>query len=207
MRNLCVLCVIIMVTTACQNREYKSIENLKSSADGEKTASVMYAKFADVAISDSMFRVAAMFRAMSASEEIHARNHLNVLREMDIIYEPVLSQFTIGSTLENIKTAKKMEMYEMLDKRYPDFIKIAAEENLESALKSFKEASMIETKHNLFCYKAISEIEFYNGSDLTVNGQWMVCKTCGNTFIKNEVDKVCEICQSSSETFIDFSIE
>lgn len=203
MRNLIVFLSVLIILSACVSNAYKSIENLRKAINDESTASEMYAQFAKRAEADSMFRVAIMFRAISASENIHANNHIAALRIFDEDFEPVIDTIVVRSTLENLKSAKKNEM-NIIDNIYPSFIKTAIDDEFEEAIHSFKSASIIENKHNLFYYKAISEIEFRNGKDTTLNSQWMVCPTCGNIYAKDNVEPLCSICKTPNENFLLF---
>lgn len=71
-----------------------------------------------------MLNVAAMFRATSAAEAIHAANHLKVLKELGVEFRPVVDEIKVGTVLENIEDAKRGEDYEQTV-MYPDFIQAA----------------------------------------------------------------------------------
>ena len=193
------IAIAIFALASCTNNKHeKTIENLKAAATGETNASATYAKYAERAEADSMFNVAAMFRATSASETIHAANHLKALKEVGAEFTPQLKEIKVGTTLENLTEAKSGEDYEF-NKMYPEFIKLAELEKADKAKVSFNSAMLIEFKHAEFYNQAITAIN-QDGNDANVNKVWQVCPVCGDTYKEGEV-QTCKICGTSVEKF------
>ena len=186
---------------SCTSKPEKTIENLKAASTGEANASAKYAKFAQKAEADSMFNVSAMFKAISEAEAIHKENHLKVLKELGVDFNPQLKEASIGTTLENLKSSMEGEKYEYT-KMYPEFIKIAEQEKSKKALTSFDFAMKVEQKHSNLYNEAITLIN-NEGNDLNLNKEWAVCPICGGTYKKGEV-KHCNVCGTAAEKFKTF---
>ena len=115
----------------------KTIECLKAAYNGESTASVKYAAFAEKAKAEGYDTIAKMFEATSKAEAIHADNHKKVLEKLgEKVETPTLGEFEVKSTMLNLMDANSGETYE-IDSMYPSFIKIAEVEKCEDAKKSF----------------------------------------------------------------------
>ena len=105
-------------------------ENLESAFAGESQANRKYTFFAEKAEEEGNKRIARLFRAAADAETVHARNHLNVLKE-------------IKSTGENLTAAIGGENHEFTE-MYPAFIKQADNEGNNEAIRSFKLANQVE---------------------------------------------------------------
>lgn len=190
-----------LALVSCSSKPEKTIENLKSAATGEANASEKYAKFAQKAEADSMFNIAAMFRATSEAEAVHRENHLKALKELGVDFSPKIEDVNVATTLENLQSAMKGEDYEVIN-MYPEFIKIAEQEKAKKALTSFDFAIKVEAKHSQYYNEAISLISS-EGKDLNVNKAWEVCPICGDTYKKGSVMK-CNICGTDVAKFKTF---
>lgn len=194
----------VALLASCASTPVKTIENLKAAATGESNASASYALFAEKAAADSMFSVAAMFRATSAAEAVHAKNHLAVLKELGVEFTPEIDAIIVGTTLENLAKAKEGEDYE-LTVMYPGFIEVAVTEKAEKAKNSFNWAMIAEGKHSAFYDAAINAITV-DGTDVNVVSEWVVCPVCGDTYRKSDLTSACELCGTSMEQFMIFTI-
>lgn len=205
MKKVLLMLAAAAVVVSCGSKPEKTIENLKAAATGESNASAHYAKFAEKAAADSMFNVAAMFRATSAAEAIHAKNHLAVLTELGVVdFQPVIEEVVIGTTLENLAKAKEGEDYE-LNVMYPGFIEVATAEKADKAVNSFTWAMIAEGKHSSF-YDAAAQVITVNGEDLLAIGEWLICPVCGDTYRKSDVGAACDLCGTAAEKFTLFTI-
>ncbi|MBP1646136.1 MAG: Rubrerythrin [Bacteroidetes bacterium] len=196
-----ILATVALALVSCSSKPVKTIENLKSAATGEANASEKYAKFAQKAEADSMFNIAAMFRATSEAEAVHKANHLKVLKELGVDFSPIIEAINVATTLENLQSAMKGEDYEVSN-MYPEFIKIAEQEKAKKALNSFDFAIKVEAEHFKYYNEAINLITS-EGNDLNVNKAWEVCPVCGDTFKKGAVKK-CNICGTDAAKFKTF---
>lgn len=196
--------MLALCLSSCHKSPVKTIENLKAAATGESNASAKYARYAEAAEADSMLNVAAMFRATSAAEAIHAANHLKVLKELGVEFRPVVDEIKVGTVLENIEDAKRGEDYEQTV-MYPDFIQAAEKEGVEAAVVSFNNAKVAEAKHSIFYSDAISVITAQNSdAEVLGAGAWFVCPVCGDTYSKAILPSVCALCGVPAEKFLVF---
>jgi rubrerythrin len=206
MKTLCnflLSAVLIPFLFSCtQQKPVKTIEALKAAYNGESTASAKYAKFAEKAREEGYDTVAIMFEATSKAEAIHAENHKKVLEKLgETIEAPVIGEFSVLSTAENLQDAIKGESYEF-STMYPGFIQSAEQEKVPDAKKSFTWALDTEKKHNEFYQKALNAINA--GSEKTLSAQWLVCPVCGNTFEAATVPAQCDFCMTPKDKFIGF---
>jgi len=179
----------------------KSIENLKAAFKGESTASAKYAAYSEQARKDGFIPIAIMFEATSKAESVHALNHKAVIEKMGGKTDPVTPQFTVKTTRENLEDAIKGENYEMTT-MYPDFIKLAKDENANDAVKSFRWAMETEKKHSQMYTNALNAL---NKNDLkTLPKLYWVCPKCGNTFDQPKPDSKCPFCYTSRDKYIKF---
>lgn len=195
------LAIGAIALASCTSKPEKTIENLKAASTGEANASAKYAKFAQKAEADSMFSVAAMFKAISEAEAIHRENHLKVLKELGVEFIPQLEEVSIGTTLEDLTAALEGEEYEFT-KMYPEFIKVAEQEKAKKALTSMDFAMKVEQKHSKL-YNEVITLLNNEGNDLNLNKEWAVCPICGDTYKKGEVEK-CNVCGTAAEKFKTF---
>jgi len=98
-------------------------KNLVAAFAGESQANRKYLAFAKQADAEGYPQAAKLFRAAAEAETIHAHAHLKAMG-------------MIKSTAENLKAAVEGETYEF-EAMYPDFIKVAKEENNTAAVRTF----------------------------------------------------------------------
>jgi rubrerythrin len=194
--------LVSFLFSCSQTKPEKTIEGLKAAYTGESTASSKYAKFAQKAREEGYDTIAVMFEATSKAEAIHAENHKIVLEKLGVTLEaPVIGEFTVLTTAENLVDAIKGETYEFTT-MYSGFLQSAETEKVADAKKSFTWAMDTEKKHNEFYQKALNAINA--GSEKTLSVSWAVCPVCGNTFEAASVPAQCDFCMTPKEKFISF---
>lgn len=204
MKKILTLIAAVAVMFSCGSKPEKTIENLKAAVTGESNASAKYAKFAEKAAADSMFNVAAMFRATSKAEAIHAANHQAILKELGVVdFVPVIEDFVVATTLENLVAAKEGEDYEVAT-MYPEFIQVAQQESALTAETSFSWAIAAEDKHSLFYGEAIDVIS-NTGNDSTLVTALVVCPKCGDTYKVGATGDACALCATPATEFLAFA--
>ena len=161
-------------------------ENLKSAFAGESQASMKYTLFADVAEKAGKINIAKLFRATAYAEQIHAMNHLKVLKE-------------IKDSSENLLSAIKGENFE-IEEMYPAYIAVAEEQSEEKATQSFKWALEAEKVHSELYLNAKEAVD--DDKDIDINEVY-ICPVCGWTHIGEPIDK-CPICGLKFEKFKEF---
>lgn len=179
-----------------------TVGNLKDAYNGESTASLKYAAFAEKAKAEGYQNLAIMFRAISKSESIHAANHKEVLEELgEKVEAPAIAPFKVLSTAENLADAIKGETYEV-NVMYPDFILTAKTAKSNAAVLSFTNAFNTEKKHQVFYSAALKALNA--GKEKSLPASWVVCSVCGNTFDAASVPEECDFCMASKDKFIAF---
>ncbi len=111
----------------------KTEENLKKAFAGESQANRRYLAYARKADEEGYPEVAELFRAAAEGETAHALGHLERLKE-------------IGTTKENLKAAIEGESYER-ETMYPEFARVARQENKAEIAKWFEGVGRAEERH------------------------------------------------------------
>jgi len=184
--------------TVTSKSESKTIENLKAAIIGETTASAKYLAYSKKAKEEGLDNISKLFEATSKSEGIHANNHRAVLEQLGVKMDEVLPKYEVKSTKENLQDAIGGEAYEV-SSMYPDFIKIAKEENVTLAVISFNYAYQTEKNHHELYKNALDKLDNKKESSLASN--YFVCPTCGNTYAADAPNR-CGICMTSKDRFI-----
>jgi rubrerythrin len=161
-------------------------ENVQSAFAGESQAHTKYKAFGDAAEKEKLANVARLFRANSFAEQIHATNHLRTMSG-------------IGKTADNLQVAMEGENYEVT-KMYPDFIKVAEDQDEKMAVTFFNYAMAAEKVH-AGLYKRAKEA-VAKGGDLDYF-PIHVCGNCGFT-VEGEAPDKCPICGAPKEKFVKF---
>ena len=113
------------VVVFAQQAPNKTLANLQSAYNGESNAHAKYLEFAKQADSEGYGKVASLFRAAAAAEQIHLTCEAAVIREMDAMPQADIKTAPVKSTKQNLEdSANKGEAYER-DTMYPQFIKQA----------------------------------------------------------------------------------
>ena len=176
----------------------QTVDNLKAAITGETTASAKYLAYSKKAKEEGLDKIAKLFEATSKSEGIHANNHRAVLEQLGIKMDEVTPKYEVKSTKENLQDAIGGETYEVTS-MYPDFIKVAKEENVTLAGISFNYAYQTEKNHNELYKNALDKLNNKQESSLASN--YFVCSTCGNTYA-GEAPNRCGISMTSKDRFI-----
>lgn len=202
MKKICFYFVMVLALagmTSCTPKHDKTVANLKAAIDGEATASAKYAAFAEQAAKDSLFAVEALFKATSAAEAIHIKNHQEVLASLGVKdYSPNIQSFEVKTTAENLQAGIDGETYEFTT-MYPGFIKDAETEKVQAALVSFNFAQDAEKGHAKIYADVLTKL----ATPDAIAKEYFVCPKCGNTYF-GVAAAICDLCQTSSDKFVKF---
>jgi rubrerythrin len=176
----------------------KTIANMQSAFKGETTASAKYAAYSKKAEQEGLNEIALLFKAASASENVHANNHKAVLQEMGITTPVIKPEFTVKSTKENLVDAIEGETYEVTT-MYPEFITMANEAENQLALISLNYAYKTEKKHKLFYENALAALN--SNTVKSMPAVYYLCPTCGNTY-ETKAPARCGISMTDGDKFI-----
>lgn len=154
---------------------------LKEAFAGESQANRKYTAFAIKADKEGFVQAARLFRAAAKAEEVHAKNHLRVLKG-------------VKSTKENLQEAISGEDEEW-ESMYPMMIEAAKAEGNKAAEMSFNYANEVEKIHSQL-YNKILEGLSKDQETFPV----YVCPYCGNT-VEGEAPGVCPVCGADGKLF------
>ena len=160
----------------------KTRENIYKAFIGEAKAYFRLAAFAEKADEEEFPQIAHLFRAIAHAEHVHATSHLQLLQ--DIVVSD--SDTNLRESFNREKTVS--------DITYPEFIKVAEEENEKLAYITFSHARDAEEVHLKLYERAL----LHTVSEK--NTEYYVCRVCGYVAEKSLPDK-CPICGVKKEKF------
>lgn len=209
---LCATSIILIVS--CQNKkattetittkqhmeaEAKTIENMQSAYKGEITAVAKYIAFSKKAEQEGYHKIALLYNAVSAAENIHSMNHRIVIEDAGAKVPSVNPEFVLKTTKENLHDDIEGEAYEATT-MYPDFLKTAETAGNEIAHLSLTYAMKTEKKHKFFFEQVLGDI---NSNTLnSMPSVYYVCPVCGNTY--STAPKHCDFSLTDRIKFIKF---
>ena len=158
-------------------------KNLKQAFAGESQANRRYLAYAKKAAEEGFENVARLFKAVAATETIHA----------NILFEAMDG---VKSTLENVEQALEGEVEEATG-LYPMFMDQAKRDVDNEALTSFFYAGEAEKTHADLYEKAVAALK--QGKDVDL-GDIFICSVCGYTVVGKPPEK-CYTCDKGKEAF------
>jgi rubrerythrin len=172
-----------------------TVENLQAAFNGESNAHARYLAFAQQADKEGYGKAASLFRAAAKAEEIHARNHSEVIKKMGGTPEAKIETPDVKSTQENLQAAIKGETYER-DVMYPAFLKVARADRNKAAIETFNYAKTAEAEHAKLYTEALNNLPQMKGA----GQEYYVCTVCGYTTTKMDFSK-CPSCFSPKHKY------
>jgi rubrerythrin len=172
-----------------------TLENLQAAYNGESNAHARYLAFAQQADKEGYGKAASLFRAAAKAEEIHARNHAQVIKKLGGVPEANIAPPAVKSTKENLEAAIQGETYER-DVMYPAFLKVARADRNKDAIQTFNYAKTAEAEHAKLYAEALANLPQMKGA----GQQYYVCTVCGYTTAKMDFSK-CPSCFSPKHKY------
>jgi rubrerythrin len=171
-----------------------TMENLKLAYTSELKHAAWYEAYARQAQKEGLAEVAAMFRALSQSEKLHADNMGSLLKARGV--EPAAATIQdppAGKTRQYLKAASSNEGVEA-ESMYPPFVKAANDEKDSAAAELFTETLGADQRHGRLLKKAIE-------SEVSISAlPYMMCPKCG--YIKgSDRDTECRVCKTKIDAF------
>lgn len=189
----------VITTKEHMKAEKQNLKNMLSAYEGEITATAKYAAFSKRAEEDGYHNIALLYDAVSAAENIHARNHKAVLIDAGVTIPNLTPNYKVKNTKENLSDDIGGEAYEA-QTMYPDFLKTAETAGNQIAHLSLTYAMNTEAKHKFFFEQALGDI---NSNTLnSLPAAYHVCPSCGNTY--TTAPNHCDFCLTESEKFLKF---
>ncbi len=171
-----------------------TLENLNAAYQGESNAAKRYQEYARTAETENLKQAAKLFRAASASEEIHRKIvERAILRMGGRIATFKLDEVSPSSTADNLRNAIKGETAESA-KMYPEFLATARADNEKSAIRAFSYALEAEKKHAEYFQQALDRM----GGEIPLT--CYLCKDCGLLLTKLPAKK-CPVCREGLKEF------
>ncbi len=178
--TLAILGLATSVVVFAQQAPNKTLANLQSAYNGESNAHSKYLEFAKQADSEGYSKVASLFRAAAAAEQIHLTCEAAVIREMDAVPQADIKTVPVKSTKQNLEdSANKGEAYER-DTMYPRFIKQAKKDGQGEAARCFTWARAAEAEHFKLFTAAAHNLDHMKDGPKT----YYVCSEGGYTMAK-----------------------
>lgn len=173
----------------------KSVADLKAAYLGETTAQAKYAVYARQARKEGYAEVAALFRAASAAEGYHARNHRAVLAKLgETDLQAGFYTTAPAATRENLKDALQGESYER-DTMYPQMLQNARAEGQTDVVRTLTFARDAEKQHAALYAAALKSMRRQ-----APGARFYVCPECGATF-RSTAPTACPTCGTRREKF------
>lgn len=202
-----------LLTTSCNNQKVevkpttkqlmdaktKTIENMQTAYKGEMTATAKYTAFSKKAEEEGFHNIALLYQAVSAAENIHAKNHKAVIEDAGATVPIIKPEYKVKTTKENLSGEINGEAYEA-NTMYPDFLKTAETAENQIAFLSLDYARKTEIKHNVFFEQMLGYIN--NKTLDKIPAKYFVCPDCGNTYIT--APNHCDFSLTAKDKFIVF---
>lgn len=172
-----------------------TLENLQAAYAGESNARERYLAYAKKADEEGFGAVASLLRATARAEDVHARNHAEVIRKLGAEPRAEIAKVEVKTTRENLEEALKGENHERLT-MYPEFITRAESDRNSAATKTFKYAKRAEEEHAVLFEKVLTKLDDWKGA----KRDFYVCSVCGFTTAKLDFKK-CVSCFAAVEKY------
>ncbi len=177
-----------------------TIQNLTKAFIGESQARNRYAFYSKVAKKEGFEQIAEIFLITAENEKEHAKKLFEHIQELKKKLGEDLSEIKVeaiaptifGNTAENLKAAIAGEHYENTE-MYPEFAKIAEEENLPDIANRFRAISKVEEHHEERYIKLLKEVEDKTVFKKEKEVSW-VCRECGYVHFGTEPPEKCPSC-------------
>lgn len=179
----------------------KTIQNLTKAFIGESQARNRYTFYAKVAKKEGYEQIFGIFTETAEQEKVHAKRLFEHIQELKKeIGDDSLSEIKVeavaptiyGTTIENLKSAIAGEHYENTE-MYPEFAKVAEEENLPDISGRLRSIAKAEAHHEERYKKLLAQLE--NGTVFKKSQEttW-ICRECGYAHVGSEAPKKCPSC-------------
>jgi len=202
---LSLLCLIPLWATAMTGSDQYplTVAALHERYADEVIAHRTYGAFARKAREEGYPAIAHLFRALAASEAVHAANFARLLRQLG--EDPVMprAEIEISSTRENLQQAATVEAEE-IDREYPAILGRIDSERHQKAIRHINYAWRAEQQHRDLILKIKKAASWYFGMLASkIEGsptRYYVCQICGSTV--NELPgRQCPICDHPQDQY------
>jgi len=177
-----------------------TISALKHLYIDEITACRTFSAYAEQADAENFESVELLFKALKASESVHAINFKRLLKDFGVETDSLTAGDipVFGTTRENLNHALEVELSE-IDVRYPAFIQRVEAEGHENAIRQITYAWKAEKQHRELIRKMRGATRFFFWKlvlKLKKAGKYFICQICGSTLVELP-EHQCPICDSA----------
>lgn len=169
----------------------------------EVIAHRQYGAYAVHADTEGYPAIAHLFRALAASEGVHARNFSRLLRELGVAPLDPPTKPELSSTRQHLKQAATVEAAE-IDTEYPAILQRIEDEQHEQAIRFITYAWKAEQQHRDLILKIKKGASWFFGMLVSrIEGsptRYYVCQICGST-VTELPGKQCPICDHPPEEY------
>ncbi|PJE58419.1 MAG: rubrerythrin family protein [Candidatus Portnoybacteria bacterium CG10_big_fil_rev_8_21_14_0_10_36_7] len=181
----------------------KTIQNLTKSFIGESQARNRYDFYSKIAKKEGYEQIAAIFIETAEQEKTHAKRLFEHIQELLPEADQLLAEkneikveagmpTVYGKTIENLKAAINGENYEHT-KMYPEFAKVAEEEELPDIARRLRSIAKAEEHHEERYKKLLAQVEAGAVFKKSQETSW-VCRECGYIHFGLEAPEKCPSC-------------
>lgn len=166
-------------------------QNLLKAFAGESQARNKYTMFAKIARKEGLEWIARVFEETAENERVHAGE------EYELITGPVacdagLEIDAFKTTSDNLKMAAAGEKYEWTT-MYPDFEKVAQEEQQIRPAQLFGKLKEVEADHEERYIIIATKLDDKTLYDSDVELTWK-CVNCGYVYVGKQPPRACPLC-------------
>ncbi|MEI0557910.1 rubrerythrin family protein [Brachyspira intermedia] len=176
-----------------------TLDGMTQAYNGEMNASASYAEYAKKAQNKS---VAALFKAASAAEALHAKllNDMALSSKLSTkALTAKINAIKTGTDVDNLKNGIAGETYEYT-KMYPAFSKVAASENNKNVAELMNRIASVEKTHAELYNKTIQDLN----AKKSVPTVYYLCPVCGYVEAGSAPAK-CPLCNATASSFQAFN--
>lgn len=177
----------------------KTIQNLTKAFIGESQARNRYTFYAKVAKKEGYEQIAGIFLETAEQEKQHAKRLFEHIQELkkelgdhEEIKVEASAPTTYATTEENLQAAIDGEHYEHSE-MYPEFAKVAEEENLPKIATRLKAIAKAEEHHEEKYKKLLEQVKAKTVFKKEEEVEW-VCRECGYIHKGKQAPEICPSC-------------
>lgn len=170
----------------------KTEKNVLTAFSGESQARNRYSYFASKASKEGYEQISAIFLETADNEKEHAKRLFKFLEGGEAEISAAFPAGVIGETKDNLKDAAAGENYEHT-KMYPEFARIAGEEDFPEIAKAMRSIAVAEKQHEkryLGLLENIVKKRVFKRDNVI---SWK-CRNCGYVHQGNEAPEECPAC-------------
>jgi len=184
----------------------KTIQNLTKAFIGESQARNRYTYYAKIAKKEGYEQIAGIFSETAEQEKVHAKRLFEHIQELkkelgnnEEIAVEATAPTVYGKTEENLQAAIDGEHYETTT-MYPEFAKIALEENLPKIAARLNSIAIAEKHHEERYQKLLDQVKAGTVFKKSEKKIW-VCRECGYVHEGEEPPEECPACDHAQSYY------